>query len=43
MKGKVKITSSGYDPDKPTHDLTLGKPSGTIPAQSSEAEEPEPV
>lgn len=42
MVGKVKVTSSGYDPDGPrVHDLTLGPPSGTIPApaQNSEAKE----
>lgn len=40
MVGKIKVVSSGYDPDGPrVHDLTLGPPSGKIPAQNSEAKE----
>jgi co-chaperonin GroES (HSP10) len=35
--GKVKVTSTGYNPDAPHQpDLTLGEPSGRIPAQTSE-------
>ena len=37
---KFKISSTGYDPDAPRRDdLTLGKPSGVIPAQTSEPTE----
>lgn len=38
MVVKIKVTSTGYNPDGPkVHDLTLGPPSGNIPAQSSES------
>lgn len=43
MVGKVKLVSTGYNPDGPRiHDLTLGEPSGIFPAKMFPAQTSEP-